>query len=43
MVWFVKKVNNANIWYAVERNSMRMARLEARYMRPWVRINRGKG
>jgi hypothetical protein len=25
-----------------DRNSMRMAQLEARYMRPWVRMNREK-
>ncbi len=40
---FVEKVNKDNVCYAAERSSMRMARLEARYMRPWVRMNRGKG
>ena len=37
------EVNNANVCYAAERNSMRMAQLEARYMMTWVRRNRGKG
>jgi hypothetical protein len=32
----------ANICSAAERNSMRMAQLEARYMRTWVRRNRGE-
>jgi hypothetical protein len=36
------EVNNANVCYAAERNSMRMAQLEARYMMPWVRRNRGE-
>ena len=36
------EVNNANIYALAERNSMRMAQLEARYMRTWVRRNRGE-